>query len=77
MTDSARPYLTPRSLFVIMAAGTFVRQILTARAAVKAARRYEFFVCFDLLHISNAPQSDDADYNAEARTATPRLIWRS
>ena len=45
-----------------MATGAFVRQILTARAAVKAARRYKFFACFDLLHISNAPQSDDADY---------------
>lgn len=45
-----------------MATAAFVRQILTARAAVKAARRYEFFVCFDILHISNAPQSNDADY---------------
>lgn len=62
ITYSARPYLAPRSLFVIMATGTFVRQILTARAAVEAARRYEFFVCFDILHIPNAPQSDDADY---------------
>ena len=61
-----------------MATGAFIRQILTARAAVEAARRYEFFVCFDILHISNAPQSNDAGYNnTEARTATPSLIWRS
>lgn len=59
---SARPYLAPGRLFIIMATGAFVRQILTARAAVEAARRYKFFVCFDILHISNAPQSDDADY---------------
>ena len=52
-----------------MATGAFVRQILTARAAVEAARRYEFFVYFDIHHISNAPQSDDAYYyNTEART---------
>ena len=62
ITYSARPYLAPRSLFVIMATGAFVRQILTTRATVETARRYEFFVCFDLLHISNAPQSEDADY---------------
>ncbi|MEY8246186.1 hypothetical protein AAK873_11255 [Heminiphilus faecis] len=61
-----------------MTTETFVRQILSARAAVKAARRYEFFVCFYILHISNAPQSDDAGYNnTEAWTATPRLNWRS
>lgn len=59
---SARPYLAPRSLFVIMATGAFVRQILMARAAVKTACHYEFFVCFDILHISNALQSDEADY---------------
>lgn len=62
LTLDARPYLAPRSLSVIMATGAILRQILTARSAVEAARRYEFFVCFDLLHISNAPQSDDADY---------------
>ena len=45
-----------------MATGTFVRQIFTARAAVEAARRYEFFVFFDSLHISNAPQSDAVCY---------------
>lgn len=58
----AVPYLAPSRLFIIMATRAFVRQILTARTAVEAARRYEFFVCFDILHISNAPQSDDADY---------------
>ena len=62
ITYSARPNLAPRSLFVIMATGAFDRQILTARTAVEAARRYEFFVCFDILHIPNAPQSDDACY---------------
>jgi hypothetical protein len=52
-----------------MATGAFVRQILTARAAVEAARRNKFFVCFDILHIPNASQSDDAYYyNTEART---------
>lgn len=61
-----------------MATGTFIGKILTARAAIEAACRYEFFVCFYILHISNAPQSNDAGYNnTEARTATPRLIWRS
>ena len=69
ITFSTRPYLAPRSLFVIMATRTFVRQILTARATIEAASRYEFFACFDILHISNAPQSDDAYYhNTEART---------
>ena len=58
----AVPYLAPSRLFIIMATRAFVRQILAARTAVEAARRYEFFVCFDILHISNAPQSDDADY---------------
>lgn len=53
-----------------MATGAFVRQILTARPTIKAARRNEFFVCFNILHIPNAPQSDDAYfYNTEARTA--------
>lgn len=52
-----------------MATGTFVRQILTARAAVEAARRYEFFVGFYFFHISNASQSNDAGYyNTEAWT---------
>lgn len=52
-----------------MATGAFDRQILTARSAVEAARRYEFFVCFDIFHIPNAPQSDDAYYyNTEAWT---------
>lgn len=45
-----------------MATGAFVRQILTARSAVEAARHYEFFVCFDTIHKHKAPQSDDADY---------------
>ena len=45
-----------------MATGAFVRKILTARAAVEAARRYEFFACFDIFHMPNAPQSDDACY---------------
>lgn len=40
-----------------MATGAFDRQILTARSAVEAARRYEFFVCFDIFHIPNVPQS--------------------
>ena len=69
-----RPDLTPSRLLILMATGAFVRQILTARATVEATRRYEFFVCFYFLHISNAPQSDDAGYyNTEARTATPSL----
>lgn len=69
LTLDARPYLAPRSLSVIMATGAFDRQILTARSAVEAARRYEFFVCFDIFHIPNAPQSDDAYYyNTEAWT---------
>ena len=73
-----RPDLTPSRLLILMATGAFVRQILTARATVEATRRYEFFVCFYFLHISNAPQSNDACYyNAEAWTATPRLNWRS
>ena len=69
-----RPDLTPSRLLILMATWTYVRQILSARAAVEAACRYEFSVCFYFLHISNAPQSDDAGYyNTEARTATPSL----
>lgn len=49
--SDARPDLTPRCLLILMATGTFVRQILTARATVEAARRYEFFVCFCFIHI--------------------------
>lgn len=50
-----RPDLTPSRLVILMATGTFIGKILTARAAIEAARRYEFFVCFYILHISNAP----------------------
>lgn len=78
MTIDTRPNLAPSRLLILMTARAFVRQILMARAAVETARRHEFFVCFDILHISNASQSDDAEYyNTEARTATPRLNWGS
>lgn len=60
MAIDTRPDLTPSRLLILMATGTFVRQILTARAAVEAARRYEFFIRYNILHISNASQSDDA-----------------
>lgn len=52
MTFDARPNLTPSRLLILMATGTPLRQILTACAAVKPARRYEFFICFYILHIS-------------------------
>lgn len=47
---NARPYLAPSRLFIITAAGAFLREIFPTRTAVKATRRYEFFACFDLLH---------------------------
>lgn len=50
-----RPDLAPSRLLILMATGAFGPQILTARAAIKPARRYELFVCFYILHISNAP----------------------
>lgn len=38
------PNFTPRSLFVEPATGTLLRKILTARAAIESARRYELSV---------------------------------
>lgn len=62
MSIDTSPNLAPSRLFIIMATGTFLRQILSARAAIEATRRYEFFISFDILHISNAPQPDDTGY---------------
>ena len=56
LTLDARPDLAPGSLLVLMTTRAFVRQILTARPAVKPARRYQLTVRFNMFHIHKATE---------------------